>query len=314
MASAASTGTSPPSGPASPPPDDDLQAFLDYMITERGLARNTIAAYRRDLERFLEHLSGRKRRDLNRLTTDDVIHFMGAEQARGLGPASIARALVSIKMLVKFLHMDGRVERNLIGLMEGPRLWKALPDVLHEHEVEGLIDAVDEGDPFARRDRALLETLYATGVRASEAAALKLADLHLDLEYVRVIGKGDKERIVPIGREAVAALKAYLGTDRPRPATAAAGEAVFLSRTGRPLDRSAVWRIVRKYGRRAGITKHLTPHTLRHSFATHLVSRGADLRVVQELLGHVNIATTQRYLHVDASRLKAVHRQFHPRG
>ena len=293
---------------------DHLRAFLGYLDAERGLAANTLAAYRRDLERFLDHLRRRGMTDLNRLTPDDVLHFMGAEKVRGLAVSSIARALVAVKLLVRYLAQEGVIERDLIGLMDGPHVWQNLPEWLHEREVERLLAAVPPAEAMARRDRALLEVLYGAGLRASEAAGLTVPNTHLDEQYLRVIGKGDKERIVPIGRPACEALRDYLAQERPRLDRARRTDAVFLSRTGRPLGRETIWRIVRKYARRAGLEKNVHPHTLRHSFATHLVSHGADLRTVQEMLGHVTIATTQRYLHVDAPRLKAIHRKYHPRG
>jgi len=304
--------TGEPNGPV--PLQPELRVFLDYLDVERGLAANTLAAYRRDLERFLRHLARRGDVHPDRLTPDDVLAFMGAEKARGLAVSSIARAQVAIKMFVRFLKLEGRVERDLVSLMDGPRVWQRLPDVLSEREVVRLLDAPTADDPLGLRDWAILEVLYATGMRASEIAGLTLTDLHLDVGYLRVIGKGDRERVVPIGGPAREALQSYLTTQRRRLDRTGRRDAVFLSRTGRPLDRETVWRIVTKYARRACIDKRLTPHTLRHSFATHLVAHGADLRAVQEMLGHVTIATTQRYLHVDASRLKAIHRKFHPRG
>ena len=297
-----------------PPLEAELEAFLDYLSAERGLADNTLAAYRRDLQRFLRHLARRGDVDPQRITPDDVLAFMSAEKVRGLAVSSIARAQVAVKMFVRYLQMEGRLKRDLISLMDGPRVWQRLPDVLNEREVDRLMAAPRPSDPLGLRDKALLEVLYASGMRASEIAGMKLTDLHLDVGYLRVVGKGQKERVVPIGTAAREALEAYLAGQRPRLDPAHRQAEVFLSRTGRPLDRETVWRIVKKYARRARIDKTITPHTLRHSFATHLVAHGADLRAVQEMLGHVNIATTQRYLHVDASRLKAIHRKFHPRG
>jgi integrase/recombinase XerD len=320
-----------------PTPDVQLlRDFLTHLSAERGLSRNTLAAYRRDLQRFLAFLAGessqatdgearaedaksrirkaKSRIPLDRLTPDDVLRFMGTEKTRGLAVSSIARALAAIKVFLRFLTAEGRVSGALIALLDSPHVWQTLPEVMHEREVDRLLEAVPAEDTMAQRDRALLELLYATGMRASEAAGLKRADLHLDRLYVRVIGKGDKERIVPIGQPACAALSAYLTGLRRRLDPADRRPAVFLSRTGRPLDRENIWRLVKKYARRAGLGKNIHPHTLRHSFATHLVSHGADLRTVQEMLGHVNIATTQRYLHVDGRRLKAIHRKYHPRG
>ena len=223
----------------------ELEAFLVYLHLERGLSANTIKAYRRDIERFLDHAARRGRLDLDHLTPDHLLAFMSAEKVRGLAVSSIARAQVAVKMFVRFLRLEGRLRRDRLAVMEGPRVWQRLPDVLDEEEVVRLLEAPSGTAPLVLRDRALLEVLYGTGMRVGEAVGLTLDDLHLDVGYLRVVGKGNRERVVPIGGPARAALQAYLARRR-RPA-AGHDRAVFLSRTGRPLDRENAWRIVKKY-------------------------------------------------------------------
>lgn len=280
--------------------------------------------------------------DLARVTSERVTDFLGWRKASGAAVSTIARELVTVRLLFRFLAAEGYLTHDPVSQMRSPQVWQHLPEVLDEHEVEALIqaagaasEAVEGGaaarrpsgppagpDPLALRDRALLELLYATGARVQEVCDLTLEGVNLQYRYVKCVGKGGKERIVPLGRSAVAALETYLREARPRfTARCDAGrrgasgpQYLFLSRTGRKLDRTSVWRIVKRCARRAGIRKRISPHTLRHSFATHLLSRGADLRTVQELLGHASISTTQRYTHVDKSRLKSIHKRYHPRG
>jgi integrase/recombinase XerD len=216
-------------------------------------------------------------------------------------------------MLFKFLAVEGKVPKNVASSMQSPHIWRRLPDVLNVADVEALLAAPDPAKRFGPRDRALLEVMYATGARVSEAAHLKVDDVHFDLGFLRCFGKGSKERVVPIGKRAVTALQDYIQGERLR-LDRAHSPVLFLSKSGRPLCRESIWRLVRGYALRAGLNKKVSPHTLRHSFATHLLQGGADLRVVQEMLGHANIATTQIYTHVEKDRLKAVHKSFHPRA
>jgi integrase/recombinase XerD len=241
----------------------------------------------------------------------DYISFLHDEQ---LAPASAARHLVALKMFYRFLKLEDRADHSAVELLSSPTLWERIPTVLSPENVEKLLQAPLPADRFFLRDRALLETLYATGCRASEVVNLKLGDLHLGEKYCKAFGKGSKQRIVPLGSKAVSALRSYLGEDRPGLSAEMPAEYVFLSRGGKKLDREVLWMIVKKYVRRAGLPKKTSPHTLRHSFATHLLSGGADLRAVQEMLGHSSIGTTQIYTHVDRNRLKEMHRKFHPRG
>jgi integrase/recombinase XerD len=236
-------------------------------------------------------------------------------RAEQLSPPSIARHLVALKMFYRFLRLEERTTQSAVELLESPSLWERIPQVLSPASVTKLLAAPQPGERFFLRDQALLEALYATGCRASEVVGLQVADLYLEGGYCKCLGKGSKQRMVPLGRPAVNALRSYLDDLRPR-LVAAAPDApwVFVSRGGKALTRIMLWVLVKKYVRRAGINPRVSPHTLRHSFATHLLAGGADLRTVQELLGHANIRTTQQYTHVDRDRLRAIHRQFHPRG
>ncbi|MEE9297153.1 MAG: site-specific tyrosine recombinase XerD [Phycisphaerae bacterium] len=289
-----------------------VKLFLDYLFVECGLAGNTIIAYAADLREFWPDVSdnGRLPADLD---IQDVQDHLIKLRERGLSTASIARHLATIKMFLRFHHQSGLLRRDVASVIELPKKWHRLPDTVHADQIIALLDEPEPADEYYHRDRALLELLYASGMRVSELVGVTLDTINLDIGYLRCMGKGNKERIVPIGRPAIQAIKEYLVKVRPALATSQSGRALFLSRTGRPLDRTNVWRLVRKYATRAGITKNLHPHTIRHCFATHMLAGGADLRIVQELLGHADPATTQVYLHVDQVRLKQVHRRYHPR-
>ena len=293
--------------------NDDVNAFRQYLQAERGMAANTLLAYGRDLERFAEWVAGGGLTDYRRPSLTDFSRYLGFLRDEKLAPASIARHLVALKMFYRFLRMEERVESTTVDLLSTPALWERIPQVLSPEAVERLLRSPQAADRFFLRDRAILETLYATGCRASEVVGLRLNDLHLEAAFLKCTGKGSKQRIVPLGRPAVAALRAYLGEVRPG---LVHGEApwVFVSRGGRKISREMLWVIVKKYVRRLGLNDKVSPHTLRHSFATHLLSGGADLRAVQELLGHASIRTTQHYTHVDRDRLRAIHQRFHPRG
>jgi integrase/recombinase XerD len=295
---------------------DDVQAFRHYIRAERGLADNTLLAYTRDLERFARWadnggLANHLAPGLRELS--GYLAFLREEE--GLAPPSVARHLVALKVFYRFLRLEERTTQGTVDLLASPGLWERIPQVLSEENVNRLLDAPLPLDRHFLRDRALLETLYATGSRASEVVGLKLADLHLDSGFCKCFGKGSKQRIVPLGRVAVNALRTYLEQMRPRLVQSSPETPwLFVSRGGRKLTREMLWVIVKKYVKRAGLPGKVSPHTLRHSFATHLLAGGADLRTVQELLGHASIQTTQQYTHVDRERLRAIHRQFHPRG
>jgi len=291
-----------------------IDAFLDYLTIECGLSINTLQAYQRDLQRFAAHAKLAQPEDWERVTADQVIDFLVAEKNRDLATPSISRALVAIRMFFRFASSEQIVSRDVTEHLESPRLWMTLPEVLNRQGIERLLAAPATGvDRWPLRDKAILEMLYATGARASEVSDLTLQSVNREVGYVNAIGKGRKERIVPVGRKALEALDAYLGIERPLMDKRQDGH-LFLTHTGRRMGRETLWRLVKKYALRSGVSRRVSPHTLRHSFATHLLEGGADLRAVQEMLGHVDIGTTQIYTHVDQNRLKAIHRKYHPRA
>jgi integrase/recombinase XerD len=288
-----------------------IKRYLDYLFIECGLSGATVAAYRRDLCEFHDHLEDRMV-DLEDVTYDDVQSHLIALHNRGLSVASIARHLASLKMFLRYMYAEGGVKRDLASLIESPRKWRNLPKIVHYWQIDALLEAPDPADELHLRDRAILELLYATGMRVSELTQLTLDQINLGVGYLRCFGKGNKERILPVGSAAMRAVKRYLKRLRPGLLRDPSNGILFLSRSGRPLDRTNVWRLVRKYAEQVGLHE-LSPHSLRHCFATHLLAGGADIRIVQELLGHADVTTTQVYTHVDASRLKQVHQQYHPR-
>jgi integrase/recombinase XerD len=290
-----------------------VERFLDSIRHERALAANTQAAYRRDLRDFTGWLGGRAAASLSVRDLGDYCAFLAK---KGLARASIARQTATLKTFYAFLQLEGVVAESPAELITAARRDDAMPGTLSPDQVDRLLASPDARSAAGVRDRALLELLYATGCRASEVSAMRLADLHLAESFCTCRGKGDKERVVPLGRRAVAAVRSWL--EGPRQAFAArAGAAptwAILSARGNRLSRMRIWEVVREHAAAAGIPPDIGPHTLRHSFATHLVAGGVDLRHVQEMLGHASIATTQRYTHVDAGRLKSIHTKFHPRG
>jgi len=290
-----------------------VSACIDYLRTECHLAPNTIQAYQRDLRRFCTWLGGRF---IPRLNVRDLSDYMGWLQTQNLAPASVARHIIALKIFLRYLQLEGILQDNPAELLGTQKQWQRMPEVLSPTGMEQLLAAPQPYDPFWRRDRALLELLYATGCRASEISNLQMRDLHLNERYCKAHGKGNKQRITPLGDAAVAAIEDYLAIERPLLAAAAKTSPpwVLLSRRGRRLRREAIWELVKTYARRCGASADVSPHSLRHSFATHVLAGGADLRQVQELLGHASIATTQIYTHVDQTRLKKVHQQFHPRA
>lgn len=293
----------------------DITAFRHYLQAERGLATNSVLAYGRDLERFqLWALDGGLKNYLQP-TVRELSQFLAHCREENLAAPTVARHLVALKMFYRYLRLEERVQKNTAELLSSPTLWERIPQVLSPEAVDKLLMAPRADERFYLRDRSLLETLYATGSRASEVVGLKTADMYLDSGFCKCLGKGNKQRVVPLGAQAIGALRTYLANlrptlVRPNPDT----PWVFVSRGGRVLTREMLWILVKKYVKRAGLNPKVSPHTLRHSFATHLLAGGADLRTVQELLGHANIQTTQLYTHVDRDRLKAIHRQFHPKG
>ncbi len=306
-----------------------LAAFRVYQTVELGLSANTVAAYRRDLEQCGDFFRRRGVDDWNTLTPQVLQDLLIELSDRGLKETTLARKVVALRMWLRWLHETRVVDRDLTTLLELPKKWQRLPATLNLDRTAELVTSPDPERPLALRDRAILELFYACGLRVSELCGLREGDLNRAAGYVRCMGKGRKERVVPVGRCALDAVAAYVEHLRPRlveeggrrgrwklPLTraAAAGLPLFLSRTGGPLDRVAVWDLVRREATRRGIAGKVSPHTLRHSFATHLLEGGADLRVVQELLGHASIATTEIYTHVQTRRLQEIHARCHPRG
>ena len=293
---------------------DWIRQFLDSLSLEKGLSRNTLLGYGRDLRRYARFLERQKISSPEKVRRREVMDFLLHEKDRRLGPASIARALVSIRMFHRFLAEEGKVAQDVTEALESPKLWKHLPECLSASEVERLLKTPNPRRVQGIRDQALLERMYATGLRASEVTALKLSSLDFQDGTLRVLGKGSKERIVPIGRKACESVRRYIARGRPRWLKRGKDvEALFLTQQGKAMSRQSVWAILKKAARSSGLRKKVYPHILRHSFATHLLEGGADLRVVQELLGHADIVTTQIYTHLDRSRLKGVHQKFHPR-
>lgn len=296
------------------PLGEQAKGFLDYLTVEAGLAGNTILAYGRDLVGFLEYCRGNKVSQLDQIKPTLIQNYLRIlTKSERKNESSIKRCLVAVRMFLRFGKLMGLVQDDFSALLEGPKLWQRLPTICSKKQVIDIINAVCPEEPFYLRDRAMLELLYATGVRASELAGLKTCDLNLDVGYLRCVGKGNRERVIPVGKAAIAAAVEYLRELRPRLVKPFSGDFLLLSRTGRPMGRIEIWRLTKKYAIRAGMPKKMTVHTLRHCFATHLLAGGADLRSVQEMLGHVDIATTQIYTHVDSERLREIHRKYHPR-
>ncbi len=291
-----------------------IDQFLDYVSLERGLSVNTRSAYAADLQKFVRFLEAHKIATLNSLTRKQLLDFLLSEKERGLSANTISREFIAIKVWLRYLHQEVLLARNIAEDMDSPKLWKILPETMSLKEVELLLAAPTGKTAWAMRDRALLEIFYATGLRVSELRALTLDDLHFDAGYLQCVGKGQKERVVPIATQSGKILQDYLEQARPRLNRDPANRTVFLTRRGKPFDRRSIWKLVKRYARQAGINKPISPHTLRHSFASHLLHNGAPLRVIQEMLGHADISTTQIYTHVDPARLKSIHERFHPRA
>lgn len=291
-----------------------LELFLTSMAEEKGRATNTLDAYRRDLRRYLHFLSQQRVEFPEQVRQEHVVHLLRTLRESGFSPSTVARNLTSIKRFHAFLLLQGGLLHDPTEALERPRLERKLPDFLTVEEVERLMAAPDTSDLLGLRDRAILEVLYASGLRASELIALERRALLLDSALLQVVGPKGRERLVPIGRPAIHYLTAYLCNVRPHLARPESGDIVFLNSRGGRMSRMGLWKIIRAAGEKAGLEKEISPHTLRHSFAAHLLEGGANLRVVQELLGHVDISTTQIYARLDSQYLKEVHRTYHPRG
>lgn len=289
-----------------------IEDFLNYLSVERGLALNTLSSYRMDLNFYMDFLEENKIGALAKTTKNEVINFMFYQKAKGLSPNSISRRLTAIKVFYRFLVRERILKTDPTSLIDSPKLWKKIPETLSVNEMELLLNQPDNKEQGIR-DRAVLEVLYATGMRVSEVVNLKMDSINQDVGFVRCIGKGNKERIIPLGKKAISCVHKYLEVRGSRFLKKKQSEYLFLSRLGKKISRQSFWKLVKKYAAKARIKKPLKPHILRHTFATHLLERGADLRSVQEMLGHSNISTTQIYTHVNKDRLKTIHRMFHPR-
>jgi integrase/recombinase XerD len=291
-----------------------LDQFLHYIIVEKGLSKNTIEAYGHDLDRFLTYLKGKGFSEISNIGKYEVRAYLIYLKRKGLSVKSVVRNLVAIRTFFRFLVQDGIIERNPAEELDSPKVDKTLPEILTLQEVESLLNQPNLTTPLGIRDRAMLEMLYATGMRVSELTKLTINQINLEGGFVVLFGKGSKERIVPLGKEAMKWLELYIKEVRIKLNRKNDRPLLFLSQWGKEMSRQQFWKILKGYGRRAGIRKRITPHLLRHSFASHLLERGADLRSVQMMLGHVDISTTQIYTHVSGERLKQVHQRYHPRG
>jgi integrase/recombinase XerD len=291
-----------------------LEQFADYLALERGASAHTVAAYGRDIRHLAEFLASRGARGPEHATTAQLRDFVFHLKDLGLAATSIRRHVSATRTYFRFLAGEGHVVRDPTERLASPKKWQTLPTVLSVAEIDRLLAAPHADEPLAWRDRALLEFAYATGARVSEVVGVAVRDVLFDEGLVRLLGKGSKERIVPVGRRALGAVALYVREIRPKLEKGKGGGLLFLNARGAPLSRVGAWGIIRRCARAAGITKRVTPHTLRHTFATHLLEGGADLRAVQEMLGHADLSTTQLYTHVDREYLRSVHRAFHPRA
>ena len=285
--------------------DKWIQEFIVYLASELGLSKNTQISYQRDLEAFSQYVQ----RPLEQVSKEDVLLFLENKKKQNLSSSSLCRALIAIKVFFRFIKKERGTEVLSLSLLESPKIWQLIPEVLTIEEVDLLLKAPNEDSFIGSRDRAILEVLYACGLRVSETCALSLYDI--GEESVKVLGKGGKERIVPIAKKALEKVDAYLG--RFRHLVAKQETALFITESGQRMDRQSVWRRVKIYAKQMAISKNVSPHTLRHSFATHLLENGADLRIIQEMLGHANIATTDRYTHISQKRVLEAFERFHPR-
>ncbi len=291
-----------------------LDLFLAYLLVEKGLTKNSLTAYSHDITTYLDCLEKAGCSDLKQVRPTDVAGFIAELKAFGLSPRSRARALSAVRMFHRFLVVENYCEFNPTSVIESPRMPGKLPSVLSMSDVEALLNAPSGNSLADIRDRAMLQLLYATGLRVTELVSLKITDVNLQAGYLLTSGKGEKERLIPVGEAAKAALTDYLLAARGKPPVAGESRFLFLSRLGEKMSRQSFWNIIKKRAFEAGIVKSISPHTLRHSFASHLLENGADLRSVQMMLGHADLATTQIYTHLSGDRLKQIHKELHPRG
>ncbi|MEW6456872.1 MAG: site-specific tyrosine recombinase XerD [Acidobacteriota bacterium] len=287
-----------------------LKSFLNFLTVEKGYSPNTIENYKRDLNKFSRYIKG----NLLNVEEEDILNFIKKETKKGMSPRTVSRFISSIRSFYKYLMVDGLSKVNPAISIQMPKKWFSLPNYLTLEEVDNLLSILDETTELGKRDKAMFETLYATGIRVSELINLQLKDLNLEIGIIICKGKGGRERIIPLGESARKKILEYIETSRNNILKGRENPYVFVNYAGRPLTRQGFWKIIKTHGKKAGISKKLTPHTLRHSFATHLVERGADLRSVQIMLGHSKISSTQIYTHVSKERLKKVWEKYHPRA
>ncbi len=300
--------------PKPPSPDALIDQFFNFLLVEKGLSKKTIEAYSRDISRYRDFLAENKAAVFSEEDTPLILKYLIHLRKSGLAARSRARHLIAIRGLYRFLFQEKNLRSDPARLIDLPKTSFKLPDVLTRQEIELLMRAPDTAKPLGVRDAAMLEVLYAAGLRVSELVNLTLRDINLEAGFVRVLGKGSKERIVPIGMPAKQKIDHYLGTVRSSRLKDKSSPYLFVARAGRPMTRQGFWKLLRRYAQQAGLSKKISPHSLRHSFASHMLEGGADLRAVQVMLGHVDISTTQIYTHVTRDHLKQLHRKFHPRG
>jgi integrase/recombinase XerD len=293
--------------------DGEIRAFVNYLRVDKGLSKNTIESYRRDMEKFGLLIRERKLQ-VSQIVRSDVVDFLASLYRRGLDSRSVARHLATLRHFFRFAVIEGLIAEDPAATIEAPKIMQPLPEFLSLDEVNRLLQQPDLTDVVGTRDRAMIELMYSTGIRVSELCGIGLSDLKMDPGCLRCVGKGDKERLVPVGWQALEAVQRYLAESRPQLLRNSVSPFLFLNQRGKPMNRIAFWSLLGAYGRKAGLRKSLKPHMLRHSFATHLLDRGADLRSVQMMLGHSDISTTQIYTHVVEERLKQVYKAHHPRA
>jgi integrase/recombinase XerD len=294
--------------------EDHLQSFMHYLTVEKGLSKNTLESYKRDLKQFITYLKQIHPGKIEETSRQNIVSYLMGLRVQGKATSTISRNMASIRAFYQFLIKDQIITSDPSIHLETPKIERRLPKVLSIAEVEELLQTPQSSTSFGQRDRAMLELLYATGIRVSELISLTIEDVHLQMGFVKCLGKGSKERIIPLGRVAIQSLEQYIQVGRHRLNKSKRSKALFLNHHGNPISRQGFWKIIKKHAKDAGINKEITPHTVRHSFATHLLENGADLRSVQEMLGHSDISTTQIYTHVTKTRLKDVYSKAHPRA
>lgn len=294
--------------------DQLLDSFLTYLTIEKGLSKNTLESYGRDVRKFLAHLEQRQIITVHDIKYESILDFLSSFKKQGFSDTTTVRTIVSIKQFFKYLLLEKIIKEDPTAQIQTPKMKKSIPGVISLEDVEKILNAPVDNTPEGLRDLAMLEVLYATGIRVSELINLKLNEVNFEMGFVIVYGKGSKERIVPIGGQAQDKLKTYMAESRAALLKQREAKELFVTRRGKGMTRQGFWKLIKNYALKTGITKDISPHTLRHSFATHLLERGADLRTIQIMLGHSDISTTQIYTHVENERLKEIHKKYHPRS